>query len=105
MTKPIEPGCLAVVVGNPTCNCDGCRANVGKKVVVGQCVGVFVPGFENAWRVTTVVAPLRVFHPLTGEEKTAATGVVPEPWLQRLDDPQGEDETLTWTDKPEVVPC
>jgi len=108
MNKPIEPGCLAVVVGNPACSCAGCHTNAGKKVVVVACVGLMLidDGLVWAWEVTSVGPPLIVLNPATGEESTQMTGVVPEPWLQRLDDPQGADETLVWAGKPrEVVPC
>lgn len=105
MSKPIEPGCLAIVVGNPKCGCADCARNKGKKVVVGNQAGMLLSMFANApmWEVTSLSGPLVSYDLGSGKASEGVTAFIPEPFLQRIDDPDGEDEVITRVGKPEGV--
>lgn len=76
--KPIEEGCMAVIVG--TKQKEGNRNNVGKIVNVGKFIG-YIPGFrEDLWEVDIPI----LFT--SGEEHMFC----PEWGLERIDD---EDTT------------
>lgn len=104
MTKPLEPGCLALVVpGRPACGCLDCVLNNGKVVTV---VGKLPPGSE------VVVTP-GLFAYTAGPSTWVCRGELHAPFifgvvtvderpldadrLVRIDNPDGQDETLTWT--------
>lgn len=112
MTKPIEPGCLALVVATPGCDCYECMANRGKLVTVVRALvpgdvieGKFVPLLVDAscWLVRSVGGDLTLADPplvWCQPERPFLTRQ-----LKRIDNPDGQDETLRWTPVPTGVPA
>ncbi len=108
MTKPLEPGCLALVVQGH-CSCKDCRVNNGKVVTVIQQVpaGSLIPVTPDV----SVVAGspmwicqgnLVVPHPFLPDLRVSERPLHEER-LVRIDNPDGQDETLTWTPVPTGV--
>jgi hypothetical protein len=107
--KPIEPGCLAIITGN-----DRCPEDVGKLVVVlwqtfvGSVLrnslhvvateGDYLP-VNKLWEVESLGAPLLAAF-AGGFRRYVPTAVYQEHHLRRIDDAQGDDETLEWAGRP-----
>lgn len=110
--KPIEAGCLAIVVGTQGCDCEVCGGNRGKIVRVvdamyaGDTLGVSGGGVllmtEFAWLCQTLGGRL-----LLDIDRDYSIYVTCRPFLEhqlrRIDDPVGADETLTWAPVPTTL--
>jgi hypothetical protein len=108
MRKPIEAGCLAIVVGTPGCDCVVCKANRGKlvQVIVALRAGdmmrisewvLFVK--DSSWLCQSLGSRLSLDVSGPGD-CTVTRRPFYENQLLRIDDPVGADETLTWTPVP-----
>lgn len=85
--KPIEPGCLAVVVRTNLDNYE----NVGKVVRVGKFLGNNYKTFKG--RIWSVDIPLRVHHRWSSGEVTVAyERLAHEHNLMRIDDGEFDKE-------------
>ncbi len=110
MTKPLTPGCMAMVVpGRIACRCLDCQLNNGKVVTLVELLplgseAVVTPGVfsflvaDEMWQCKGDLHAPFIFGAVQVRERP-----LPADRLVRIDNPEGEDETLTWAPVPTGV--
>ena len=106
--KPIEAGCLAIVVGTQGCGCEVCEGNRDKIVQVVhalhagdtvQVAGIVLEVTGFSWMCQTQGSQL-ILDITYGVGVWVTRRPFAEHQLRRIDDPVGADETLTWAPVP-----
>ena len=102
MSKPIEPGCLAMIIKSHADN-EGKVVNVVRMALPDEATGFTNPPVSNFWMIKCESGLNAKF----GYNKSAILGTVliydetayPEKWMKRIDDGTLDKDTETEKDK------
>jgi len=108
MTKPLTPGCMALIIQGTPCPCPECSTNNGAVVTLLRHVPAYEPvhldhGLTVSYGTPSWVCEGQLHLPTTAGLIPFSYLPFPASRLVRIDNPDGQDETLTWTPVPTGV--